>query len=170
MGFSRHEYWSGFLCPPLGHLPDPGIKPTALMSLACRRLLYCWATAVPNYGQQNTKRPKKTKPPQMPILKSWSFQQEVGSKSRVPEHAPCTQCHKGVGRTPKPPRWPCPWTHPCPQTRRGVFPVVPNKVLRDKSVLFMHVGSRAGQSEFKSQGRRLLARCLYLSSPMEVIA
>ena len=120
--------------------------------------------------KQTKKKKNKTKPPQMPILKSWSFQQEVGSKSRVPEHVPCTQCHKGVGRTPKPPRWPCPWTHTCPHTRRGVFPVVPNKVLRDKSVLFMHVGSRAGQSEFKSQGRRLLARCLYLSSPMEVIA
>ena len=112
---------------------------------------------------------KKKNPPQMPLLKSWSFQQEVGSKSRVLEHAPCTQRHKGVGRTPKPPRWPCPWTHPCPQTRWGVFPVVPNQVLRDKSVLFMHVGSRARQSEFKSQGRRLLAPCLYLSSPMEVI-
>ena len=119
---------------------------------------------------KKTKKKKKKTPPQMPLLKSWSFQQEVGSKSRVLEHAPCTQRHKGVGRTPKPPRWPCPWTHPCPQTRRGVFPIVPNKVLRDKSVLFMHVGSRARQSEFKSQGRRLLARCLYLSSPMEVIA
>ena len=23
MGFSRQEYWSGLLCPPLEHLPDP---------------------------------------------------------------------------------------------------------------------------------------------------
>ena len=23
-GFSRQEYWSGLLCPPLGDLPDPG--------------------------------------------------------------------------------------------------------------------------------------------------
>ena len=30
MGFSRQEYWSGFSCPPPGHLPDPGIKPTSL--------------------------------------------------------------------------------------------------------------------------------------------
>ena len=29
MGFSRQEYWSGMLCPPLGDLPDPGIKPTS---------------------------------------------------------------------------------------------------------------------------------------------
>ena len=26
MGFSRHEYWSGLPYPPLGDLPDPGIK------------------------------------------------------------------------------------------------------------------------------------------------
>ena len=34
MGFSRQEYWSGLPCPPLGDLPDPGIKPTSLMSPA----------------------------------------------------------------------------------------------------------------------------------------
>ena len=27
MGFSRPEYWSGLPCPPLGYLPNPGIKP-----------------------------------------------------------------------------------------------------------------------------------------------
>ena len=34
MGFSRQEYWSGlpFLSP--GDLPDPGIEPASLMSLA----------------------------------------------------------------------------------------------------------------------------------------
>ena len=26
MGFSRKEYWSGLPCPPLGDLPNPGIK------------------------------------------------------------------------------------------------------------------------------------------------
>ena len=26
-GFSRQEYWNGLPCPPLGDLPDPGIKP-----------------------------------------------------------------------------------------------------------------------------------------------
>ena len=26
-GFSRQEYWSGLPCPPLGNLPNPGIKP-----------------------------------------------------------------------------------------------------------------------------------------------
>ena len=32
--FSRQEYWSGLPCPPLGDLPDPGIKPTSLTSIA----------------------------------------------------------------------------------------------------------------------------------------
>ena len=27
MGFPRQEYWSGFPCPSLGDLPDPGIEP-----------------------------------------------------------------------------------------------------------------------------------------------
>ena len=34
MGLSRQEYWSGLPCPPLGDLPDPGIEPKSLKSLA----------------------------------------------------------------------------------------------------------------------------------------
>ena len=34
MEFFRQEYWSGFPCPPLGDLPDPGIEPKSLMSPA----------------------------------------------------------------------------------------------------------------------------------------
>ena len=34
MGFSRQEYWSKLPCPPPGGLPDPGTKPTSLMSPA----------------------------------------------------------------------------------------------------------------------------------------
>ena len=34
MEFSRQEYWSGLPFPSLGHLPDPGIEPTSLASLA----------------------------------------------------------------------------------------------------------------------------------------
>ena len=34
MGFSRQEYWSGSPCPPPGHLPDPAIRPSSLMSPA----------------------------------------------------------------------------------------------------------------------------------------
>ena len=34
MGFSRQEYWSGLPCPPPGDLPDPGMEPKSLSSLA----------------------------------------------------------------------------------------------------------------------------------------
>ena len=34
MGFSRQECWSGLPSPPSGDLPEPGIKPAALMSPA----------------------------------------------------------------------------------------------------------------------------------------
>ena len=34
MGFSRQEYLNGFLFPPPGDLPDPGIKPGSLASVA----------------------------------------------------------------------------------------------------------------------------------------
>ena len=34
MGLSWQEYWSGLPFPPPGDLPDPGIKPTSLASLA----------------------------------------------------------------------------------------------------------------------------------------
>ena len=34
IGFSRQEYWSGLPCSPLGHLPNPGVKPMTLASPA----------------------------------------------------------------------------------------------------------------------------------------
>ena len=34
MGFSKQEYWSEWLCPPPGDLPDPGTEPISLMSPA----------------------------------------------------------------------------------------------------------------------------------------
>ena len=34
MGFSREEYWSGVPCPSPGDLPDPGVEPASLTSLA----------------------------------------------------------------------------------------------------------------------------------------
>ena len=34
MGFSRQEYWDGLPFPPPRDLPDPGIKPGSLASLA----------------------------------------------------------------------------------------------------------------------------------------
>ena len=34
MEFPRQEYWSGLSYPPPGHLPDPGIVPSSLMTPA----------------------------------------------------------------------------------------------------------------------------------------
>ena len=34
MGFSSQEYWSGFPWLPLGDLPNPGMEPLSLTSLA----------------------------------------------------------------------------------------------------------------------------------------
>ena len=34
MEFSRQKYWNGFLCPPAGDLPNPGIESASLMSPA----------------------------------------------------------------------------------------------------------------------------------------
>ena len=34
MGFSRQKYWSGLPLPSPGDLPDPGIKPSSLLSAA----------------------------------------------------------------------------------------------------------------------------------------
>ena len=34
MRLSRQEYWSGLLCPPPGHLLDPGTEPMSLTSPA----------------------------------------------------------------------------------------------------------------------------------------
>ena len=34
MRFSRQDYWSRLPCPPPGALPDPGVKPTSLISPA----------------------------------------------------------------------------------------------------------------------------------------
>ena len=44
MGFPRQEYWSGLPCPPPGDLPDPGIKPTSLMSPALASGLFTTST------------------------------------------------------------------------------------------------------------------------------
>ena len=38
--FSRKEYWSELPLPTPGDLPDPGIKPTSLVSCISRWILY----------------------------------------------------------------------------------------------------------------------------------
>ena len=40
MEFFRQEYWSGLPLAALGGLPDPGIKPTSLVSLALAGRLF----------------------------------------------------------------------------------------------------------------------------------
>ena len=40
MRFSKQEYWSGLPGPPPGDLPNPGIKPTSLLSCTDRQVLY----------------------------------------------------------------------------------------------------------------------------------
>ena len=40
LGFSRQEYWSGLPFPPPGNLPDPGIEPTSLASIASKVKLF----------------------------------------------------------------------------------------------------------------------------------
>ena len=48
MGFSRQEYCSGLPCPPVGNLPNPGIKPMSLASPALAgRFFTTVATWVP---------------------------------------------------------------------------------------------------------------------------
>ena len=44
MGFSRQEYWSGLLCPPLGDLPDTGIEPMSLKSPALADVFFTTST------------------------------------------------------------------------------------------------------------------------------
>ena len=42
--FSRQEYWSGLACSPSRHLPDPGIEPTSLTTLALAGKLFTTST------------------------------------------------------------------------------------------------------------------------------
>ena len=51
MEFSRQEYWSGLLFPSPGNLPDPGIKPTSLGSLALAGRFF--TTVPPGKSQKN---------------------------------------------------------------------------------------------------------------------
>ena len=44
MGFSRQEYYSGLLWPPLGDLPNPEIEPTSLMPPALAGVLFTTGT------------------------------------------------------------------------------------------------------------------------------
>ena len=50
MGFSRQEYWSALPWPPLGDRPDPGIKPTSLMSPALAGRFFTTSTTWEAHG------------------------------------------------------------------------------------------------------------------------
>ena len=52
MGFSRQEYWSGLPFPSLWDLPDPGVEPTSLASLALAGRFF---TTVPPGKPRNEK-------------------------------------------------------------------------------------------------------------------
>ena len=62
MGFSGQEYWSGLPFPPLGGLPNPGIKPASITSPALAGRLFTtsdtWEApnpfTSPNYQAQMT--------------------------------------------------------------------------------------------------------------------
>ena len=58
MGFSRQEYCSGLLWPPLGDLPDPGVKPKSLMFPALADRLFTsgatWEAPVSGIQQGNS--------------------------------------------------------------------------------------------------------------------
>ena len=47
-GFSKQEYWSGLPWPPPEDLPDPGIKPTSLTSLALAGRFFTTSTTTGN--------------------------------------------------------------------------------------------------------------------------
>ena len=53
MGFSRQEYWSGLACPPPGDLPNLGIEPESLMSLALAGGFFFFFTTTASWEAQH---------------------------------------------------------------------------------------------------------------------
>ena len=60
MQFSRQKYWSGLPCPPSGDLPDPGIEPACLTSLALADRFFTTSTTWEAQGLGSG--PRKTRP------------------------------------------------------------------------------------------------------------
>ena len=52
MGFLRQEYWSGLPFPSPGNLPDPGIEPVSLTSLALAGEFFTTSTIWEAWGSQ----------------------------------------------------------------------------------------------------------------------
>ena len=67
------------------------------------------------FWTKDTRRPKNpTAASEEPGVKTGCWEQKHGT-----EHAPCTPHHQRVGKTPKPPLRPDPWTHPYPHPIQG---------------------------------------------------
>ena len=58
MGFSRQDFWSGVPFPPPGELPDPGIKPVSLKSLALAGRFFFTTSAIKHIITVNANRLK----------------------------------------------------------------------------------------------------------------
>ena len=88
-GFSRQEYWSGLPCPSPGHLPDPGIVSTSLMSPVLAGRFFITSTTwevfsqafalmkkaplARNWGQPPTNSPERTW--SCPTNTKWTWKQ-----------------------------------------------------------------------------------------------
>ena len=53
LGFSRQDYWGGLLCPPPEDLPNSGMEPAAVVSLALEGKFFTtsatWEAALYSY-------------------------------------------------------------------------------------------------------------------------
>ena len=88
------------------HLSSSNKIQTNCMGLKVTACMFSW-------GKLRTKDTKKPENPtatfEEPGAKAKGRQQRQGTA-----HAPCAHHHKGMGKPPKPPLQPDPWTHPYP--------------------------------------------------------
>ena len=75
MQFSRQEYWSGLPCSLPGNLPNPGIKPTSLMSPALAGGFF--TTEPPGSPRKNI--------PKGLIKDIWEVPKQWGLRSQISE-------------------------------------------------------------------------------------
>ena len=81
MGFSSQEYWRGLPFPPPGDLPDPGIKPASLVSLALAGRFFTTEPPVPADPGTNQ-----------------GWKESTQTQSRMPVYMACQLIH--LHRTP----------------------------------------------------------------------
>ena len=60
MGFSRQDFWSGLPFTPPGELPDPGIKPVSLKSLALEGRFFFTTSAIKHIITMSASRLKRS--------------------------------------------------------------------------------------------------------------